>query len=168
MTMTSQLPAVIDWLVAGAKASPLLTGVTVVDGPQVPAAVQALPTVLWVGCDPGSPGDPVASAEQDWPVMDQGRTRDEDGDVVLAARHRSGDSTSKVRRDGAAAIVGGVELLLRGTPQSGGPGDVTMGNLVQWAGVDGPFTWSQRLLANGAECLVTFHIRYRARLLTTT
>ena len=171
MTTTSQSPAVIDWLVAAAKASLLLgsaaSPVSVFDGPQPPAATQALQRVLWIGADPASPDGEAATAVQAWPFLDKGRTRDEDGDITCAAQHWSGDPLAKAHRDGAAAIVAGVELLLRGVPANGGPGDLTMGGLVFWSSVDGPFGWYPRQVAGGSACLVTFRVTYRARLTTS-
>jgi hypothetical protein len=167
MTTTSQVPAVTDWLVAAAQSSAALSDVTVVDGPQIPAATQNRPQVLWIGADPASLNDAAAEAAQNWPVMDNARTRDEDGAITCAAQDWSGDTTISTHRDGAAAIVAAVELLLRGTPRVGGPGDATMGGLVMWSGVDGPYAWYPRQVANGALVLVTFRVTYRARLTTS-
>jgi len=167
MTTTSQIPAVTDWLVNAAENAAALSGVSVFDGPQVPAATQSMESVLWIGADPASLSEATAEASQDWPVMDNARTRDEDGTITCSAQHWSGDTTIKTHRDGAAAIVAAVELLLRGTPRTGGPGDATMGGLVQWSGVSGPYAWYPRQVANGALMLVTFRITYRARLTTS-
>lgn len=169
-TVTSRVPDVIDWLVAAAASSTALGAdpvapVLVVDGPQAPAATQDRERVLWIGCDPAQLGDQAAEASQDWPVLDHGRTRDEDGSVVLACQHWSGDTVNKTHRDAAAAMVAAVELLLRGDGTTG-PGDVTMGGLVLWAGLDGPFQWYQRQSPQGASALVTFRVVYRARLTT--
>lgn len=169
--MTSVVPQVIDWLVAAAKASPLLGAaadpVTVFDGLQPGESVQAIPRVLWIGGDPLSPSDPVAEASQVLAAGTQARKVDEDGAIALAAQHWSGDPSNKVHRDGAAAIVGGVELLLRGLARTGGPGDAEMGGLVYWSAVSGPYDWRPRQTSKGALMLVTFHITYAARLLTT-
>jgi hypothetical protein len=170
-TTTSQVPAVIDWLVSAAKSSPLLGAaspqVMVFDGPQPPAATQSLPLVLWIGANPAEDGTATATAQQAWPFIDKGRTRDEDGDIVCAAQCWDGDPVNKNLRDGAAAIVAGVELLLRGVPANGGPGDLTMGGLVFWSSVDGPFAWYPRKIANGTAMLVTFTVSFRARLTTS-
>lgn len=170
-TLTSQVPAVTDWLFAAAQSSPLLgqasPQVYVFDGPQPPAATQSLERVLWIGCDPMATDSATATAMQAWPVIDHARTRDEDGDIICAAQHWSGDTASKTHRDGAAAIVAGVELLLRGIPADGGPGDATMGGLALWSSVDGPFDWTPRQIAGGSACLVTFRVSYRARLTTS-
>ena len=166
MTTTSQVPAITDYLVAAAAAWPALAGVTVFDGPQVPVATTGIERVLWIGADPAQLPNPTADAVQAWPVLDFARTKDEDGTITCAAQHWSGDTTVKAHRDGAAAIVAGMELLLRGNPAQGGPGDASMGGLALWSGVDA-LTWYQRQVANGALCLVTFTIVYKARLVTS-
>jgi hypothetical protein len=170
MTTTSQVPAVTDWLVSACKASASLgqasPQVYVFDGPQPPAATQSLQRALWIGCSPLQPDAVAATAVQAWPLMDKARTRDEDGDITCAAQHWSGDTTVKVHRDGAAAIVAAVELLLRGDGRTG-PGDATMGGLVLWSSVDGPYEWAPRQIAGGVAVLVTFKVAYRARLVTT-
>ena len=166
MTTTSQVPAITDYLVATAKAWPALAGVIVADGPQLPVATQSRERVLWFGCNPAALQDPSADAVQAWPVLDYARTKDEDATIQCAAQHWSGDTSNKVHRDGAAAIVAGVELMLRGNPAQGGPGDASMGGLALWSGVDA-LTWHQRQVSNGALCLVTFGIVYKARLVTS-
>jgi hypothetical protein len=168
-TLTSQVPAVTDWLVSAAQASTLLGAATapvsVFDGPQVPVKVQEIEQVLWIGANPASLGEATAEADQTWPVIDHARTRDEDGGIICAAQHWSGLTDIKTHRDGAAAIVAGVELLLRGDGTTG-PGDTTMGGLVLWSGVAGPYSWWPRQVASGALMLVTFHVTYKARLTT--
>lgn len=163
------VPAVIDWLVTAAKASPLLghasPAVSVFDGVQPPAATQALNRVLWVGADPTQPDGPFGDNVQSWPVMDHARTKDEDGNVTCAAQHWSGDPSVKAHRDAAASILAGAELLLRGDGRTG-PGDATMGGLVMWSSTDSA-RWETRQLAGGVAVLVVFTIAYRARLVTT-
>jgi hypothetical protein len=161
---TSVIPAVIDYLVGAAQNSPALVGVSVFDGPQPPAATQSLPQVLWIGADPMALQDPAGQADQVWPVMDHARTRDEDGSIACSAQHWSGDTTNKVHRDGAAAIIAGLDDLIRGDPDAGGPGDASMGGLVFWSGILGPYAWYPRQVANGALMLVTFHVVFHARL----
>jgi hypothetical protein len=173
-TLTSQVAAVIDYLVTACEASALLgqnptAPVQVFDGPQPPGVTQVFENVLWIGCDPSIPGTSVADASQDWPLLDHARTRDEDGTITCAAQHWSGDPSNQVHRDGAAAIVAGVELLLRGIPgDPGSPGDATMGGLVLWSGIDQFPVHAPRQAANGASWLIVFKIVYRARLTTGT
>lgn len=169
MTTTSAVPAVIDWLVNAAQNSPLLgqasPAVSVFDGVQPPAVTQSLPRVLWIGADAPNPDAVFADAAQSWPLLDNARTKDEDGTVTCSAQHWSGDPSVKVHRDGAAAIVAGVEQLLRGNGRTG-PGDATMGGLAQWSGTD-VGQWHTRQLAGGVAVLVTFTVVYRVRLVTT-
>jgi hypothetical protein len=174
VAMTSQVPAVIDYLVAAAQASLLLGAnpdpaarVVIVDGPTVTGDTLAAPLHLWVGCDDPTRDDVLAAAAaQKWGPMDHGRTRDEDGEVWCTADAWSGSTTMSLLRGQCSAIVGGVEALLRGVPADGGPGDLTMGGLVYWSGVDGPFTWSQRQNSSGAGASCAFRVTYRARLTT--
>lgn len=169
MTTTSAVPAVIDWLVGAAQSSPLLgqaaVPVSVFDGVQPPAATQGLSRVLWIGADPTQPDGTFGDNTQSWPVMDHARTKDEDGNLTCAAQHWSGDPAVKAHRDGADGILAAVELLLRGDGRTG-PGDATMGGLVQWSGTDSA-RWDTRQLAGGVAVLVVFTIIYRARLVTT-
>lgn len=168
-TMTSVVPAVIDWLVAAAQASRRLgqavPPVAVFDGVQPPGGSQEAPRALWIAGDPASPSDPAAEAEQVFASGTRARNFDESGAIAMTAQHWTGSTDNKVHRDGAAAIVGGVELLVRGL-QPEGPGDATMGGLVFQSWVTGPFDWRPRQVSGGALCLVTFHVTYMTRLTT--
>lgn len=166
MNITSAVPAVTDYLVAAATAA--LPGVVVFDGPNPTADTLTEPQHLWIGWDTqGNSGEPAAETAQDWPVMDYGRTKDEDGMIICTADAWGGSVSVKTHRDAAAGIVAGVELLLRGTPQAGGPGDASMGGLVLWSGVNGPYQWYPRQTQSGAGCGVVFRIVYKARLVIT-
>jgi hypothetical protein len=172
VTTTSRIPAVTDYLVTQCKASALLGAnpvapVRVIDGPAVTADTLAEPLHLWIGWDQATGSGAGADAVQMWPVLDHARTRDEEGTVVCTADAWSGDTTSKTQRDACAAIVAGVEVLLRGDPNAGGPGDASMGGLVLWSGVAGPFEWYPRQSPEGAGCACVFRVTYRARLVST-
>lgn len=164
---TSVVPAVIDYLVAQARAAPALAGVMVVDGPQPSKSLQDIEQVLWIGADPADPGGDMAQADQKWPYSDKARTRDEDAVVVCAAQHWSGDTSNKVHRDGAMAIIAALDDLIRGDPSAGGPGDASMGGLVFWSGILGPYVFRPRQQGGGASMLVTFNVVYHARLLVS-
>lgn len=166
MTTTSAVPAVTDYLVTTAPAF-LPAGTTVFDGPQPSKATLAIENIMWIGHNRIDEHDPSAEGAQDWPVLDHGRTKDEDASIVCTARHWSGDPRFKVHRDGAAALMAAVEIMLRGDVNSAGPGDASMGGLVLWSGVNGAFQWHQGQITGGAEALVSFRIIYRARLVTT-
>ena len=171
MTVTSRIPDVIDWLVNAATvsaslgASPLAP-VTVHDGPPPTSETLAAPLHLYIGWDQVTGGGQGADAVQDWPVLDKARTRDENGTVICTADGWTGSTTGKTARDLCKGIVAGVELLLRGDGTTG-PGDASMGGLVMWSGVAGPFEWFPRQTADGAGCACVFRITYRARLVTT-
>ena len=165
---TSQIPAVTDYLVAQATAA--LPDVIVFDGPNLTTDTLAEPLHLWIGYDAKSSSADEAGAEATQAfatAFDQGRNRDEDGEIVCTADAWGGGKTLKTYRDQAAGIVAGVELLLRGLPQTGGPGDASMGGLCLWSGVAGPFAWYPRQTQNGAGMGVTFRVTYRARLTTS-
>ena len=124
--------------------------------------------VLWIGHDPKSIDEIDGEAEQTFALsMDQGRTRDEVGSVVCTAKDWSGDIDFAARRDGCKAIIAAVELMLRGTTTSGGPGDTQMGGLVFWSHVTGPWQWYPAQLTNGAEMVCVFRVAYRARLMAS-
>lgn len=164
-TTTSAVPGVIDYLVARAPSA--LPGTTVFDGPQPATAWQAIEQILWIGADAMNAADVGAEASQSWPVLgDFGRTKDEDGAIWCTARHWSGDTTIKVHRDAVASVIAAVELLLRGLPPEGGPGDISLGGLVLWAGLNGDMQWYPRQLSNGAQVACVFRIVYKARLVT--
>jgi hypothetical protein len=170
MTTTTQVPAVIDYLVAAAQASTQLGQadpvVVVLDGPQITDDTLTEPLHLWVGYDPLNPGVAAATAAQDWPVLDHARTLDEDGEITCAAEAWSGTPVMKTQRDACDAIVAAVALLLRGTPAAGGPGDTQMGGLVFWSRVQAG-EWYQRPSQGGISVMHVFKVMYQARLVTT-
>lgn len=174
-TLTSQIPDVWDYLVTQCQAATFPAGtetgpVVIHDGPQVTADDLSESRHLWIGHNPAQlyGGEPTATAEQEFALsMDQGRTRDErPGVITCAADAWGGSTTLKTWRDDCAAIIGVVELLLRGLPSNGGPGDYTMGGLVLWSQLTGPFEWAPRQVQDGAGMLCVFRIQYYARLTT--
>lgn len=165
--LTTQVTAVTDYLVAQCQASTSLgaasPAVYVFDGPQPSRALSGVERALWIGHNPAADGIPAATIAADWPNLDQARTLDEDGEIVCAAQHWSGETAIKTHRDGAAAIAGAVELLLRGTPAASGPGDTQMGGLVFWSRVSAG-EWYAEQRPNGASVLCVFKVIYQARL----
>ena len=171
MSTTDLIPDVLDYLVTTCQAATgtggSLAGVTVFDGEQPSGAATGLEQVLWIGHNPMSPGEQIGDADQSFPhVGDMGRARDETGSVICAAKHWTGDTTMQVHRDGCKAIVGAVELMLRGLPSAGGPGDITLGGTVFWADFTGA-TWWQQLADGGAEAYCAFRVSYFARLVSS-
>ena len=168
MTLTSQVPAVTDYLIAAAKASAQLgqasPAVQVHDGPPATDDQLANQLNLWIGWNQvaGSPGGDDAA--QSWSILDNARTREEDGSITLTADAWGGESM-KQARDACAAIVAGVELLLRGNGTTG-PGDATMGRLVFWSSTD-DFKWYPRRDSSGTGMACVFTVAFRARLVTT-
>lgn len=171
MTTTSQIPAVVDYLVAQCQASTSIGAATppviVLDGPQVTDDTLAEPLHLWIGHDAYAGGDPAATAVQDFAeIGSNAALRDEDGEITCTAEAWAGGDVIKAQRDACAAIVAAVELLLRGRPLDGGPGDTEMGGLVLWSQVSGPYTWYQQQSQEGSTAGCVFKITYKARLLT--
>ena len=101
MTTTTQVPAVTDYLVAAATASSLLGAaspqVYVFDGPSPSKALSSVERALWFGWNAGAPHEAAAGATQDWPILDYGRTRDEDGEITCTAQAWSGDTGIQVQ-----------------------------------------------------------------------
>lgn len=174
-TTTSLTPAVIDYLVTACRASTVLGAafpdpVVVMDGPETTADTLTENRHLWIGGWPGfagAVGGVTAAADQDFAFADRGRTRTETGDVQCAAHAWGGSTVMKTHRDSCHAIVSAVELLLRGDPVSGGPGDYSMGGLLLWSQVAGPYEWTPRQGDEGAGMLCTFKITYEGRLYTS-
>lgn len=168
---TSVIPQVIDYMVAQAGASSSLglasPAVVVIDGPHLTDDTLAQPMHLWIGHDPYADGQEAASADQDFAGLDMGLKRNETGQVTCTAEAWAGGDVIKTQRDTTAGIVAAVELLLRGTPRSGGPGDTSMGGLVLWSQVSGPFSWYQKATQDGLSVGCVFRITYQARLVTS-
>ena len=172
MSTVSLAPDVIAWLVNSCQTSVQLgqasPSVLVFDGPHVTdSQLDARSQKLWIGYDPMAPGSAAAEADQDFAGLDMALKRNESGWVTLAAEDSSGDVAMAGHRASVKSMVGAVELLLRGTPRSNGPGDSSMGGLVLWSQVTGPFTWYQAQLDSGASAMCVFRVSYRARLVTS-
>lgn len=170
MSTTTQVPDVLDYLVAACQASASLGAarppVLVFDGPNITDDPLTEPLRLWVGYNPLGPTEPDVETDQDWPVLDAARTLDETAEIVCAAEAWSGTPTVKTVRDQCDAIVAAVAVLLRGTPAVGGPGDTQMGGLVFWSRVTAG-QWYQRPSQDGIAVMHVFKIMYLARLTTS-
>lgn len=172
MTATTLLPAVIDYLVSAAESSSLLGNaqpvpVVVLDGPELTTDTLVEARHLWIGDDPVS-GEPAASVTQDFAFLgDQGATREERGEIICAADSWSGGTEMKPNRDDCEAIIDALSVMLRGRPQTGGPGDFSLGGLVEWAQVTGPMQWYPRQKQGAAGMLCVFRITYQGRTTVT-
>ena len=174
-TMTDQIQQVIAYLVTQAQQSASLglatPPVIILDGP--PATTDpmilspgGLTRRLWVGAE-GDPGlgaaQDAATSAQQFAFLDHARTRDEDIEVMCAAEAGSGDGVMAEARAGAFAVMGAVEVMLRGDTASGGPGDASMGGLAMWSQVTGG-DLVQRQMPDGAWALVRFRVSAHVRL----
>lgn len=165
MTTTTDLAAdVLDYLLAQCQASPALQalGVQVFDGPQPAGTISGVEQCLWIGHNPQQVNEEAAHMTQGFSFLSS-NYRDESGEITCAAKHWTGDVAMKPHRDGCKQIIAAVELLLRGSPATGGPGDGSMAGLVQWSEFT-EVTWWQQLASGGAEAYCVFKITYFARL----
>jgi hypothetical protein len=169
VSTTTQVPAVLDYLVAQCQASASLgaasPAVEVLDGPNVTQDTLTKQLHLWIGWDPLNPGEAAAQSNADWPNVDHARTLDEDVSIVCTAEAWGGGTVVKTLRDQCNAIVDAVDLLLRGTPATG-PGDTQMGGLVFWSRVESG-SWYQRPTQDGISVMHVFRIVYQARLVSS-
>lgn len=170
MSTTTQVPDVLDYLFAACKASTSLGSasprVVVLDGPNITDDTLAEQLHLWIGYNLMSPGETAATTDADWPNLDHARTLDEAGEITCTAEAWGGGDVVKTYRDRCDAIVGAVDLLLRGGPLGEGPGDTTMGGLVFWSRVAAG-SWYQFPRQPGISVVHVFKIVYQARLVSS-
>jgi len=160
-TVTSRIPALIDYLVtlftAAATLGQATPPVTVFDGP--PATGLDAPLKLFVGlADPDNPGaEAAAESQQDWSAL--GRLgRDETVTIHCCAEAWAGTDDMKTVRAAATGIAAAVEQVMQAdTTQFGG-------NVLYPA----PGITSLALLQNntqqGAVARVAFDLVFRARI----
>ena len=176
--LTEYIPQVINYLLTQAATNASLGGATppavIIDGQPATQDVlvvneTGLTKRLWIGSTgyvaPGQM-DQAATAQQGFAFLDQARTRDDQVDVACAAEAVAGDGVMADARNGAFAVMGAVELMLRGSPGTtpASPGDATMGGLVQWSEVVGPIDLEQGQITQGAVALVKFRVAAFVRL----
>lgn len=176
--LTDRTPQVIAYLLAQSAIDPNLGAATpavvIIDGQPKNKDVLALNPVgltqrLWVGSGgyvaPGQM-DTGGDSDQGFAFLDQARTRDNAIEVDCAAEAITGDTDMAAARNGAFAVMAGIELMLRGSVNTSpaSPGDSSMDGLVQWSEVAGPITLSQGQLAGGAVALVRFKVSAFVRL----
>lgn len=167
-TVTDLVHDVIGYLVTQCQNSPALgaapvSPVLVMDGPTPPGEPLTQQQRLWIGFDAVSGQGDFATAAQKFAfVGTSGGYRDEDGSVTCTAEAWSGDPTPAPSRAACKAIVGAVEVLLRGAPPLG-PGDSSMGGLVQWSQI-ADLAWHQFQDGNDYSAMCVFKVTYFARL----
>lgn len=169
-TITDLVHDVIGYLYTQAQISPALGAnplnpVLIMDGPTIPGEqTTEFSQLLWIGYDAVSATTDMAAARQKFAFLGaNGNVRDENGEIICTAAAWSGDTIAATARALCKGIVGGVEIMLRGAPATG-PGDSTMGGLVQWSEVAGPFEWKHQQSYYGYGCACVFRVQYFARL----
>lgn len=169
-TVTDLIHDVTTYLFTQASLNPalgqaVLNPVLVIDGPIVNRDQWgAYQQRLAIGYDAITGMAELGTAAQRWPFLGaSGNYREETGAITCTAEAFSGDLIPADVRVQCKAIVGAVEIMLRGSPATGGPGDSTMGGLVQWSQVE-DFTWTQAQAEYGFSAACVFKVTYLARL----
>lgn len=160
MTLTSRVPAVINYLVTlftnDATLGAADPAVAVYDGPVVTDAPEQL--ILWVGMDdPDSEEAPIgAESESEWGSLGA-LARNEQITVHCVAEAWTGSTDVATARVSAFNIVAAVETLLRA--------DVSLGGTLPsgWCEVTG-MQLRQNNVQQGAVARVAFNINCRARI----
>jgi len=161
VTVTSRVPALIDYLVTLFTNDPTIgaatPAVTVYDGPPVTAL--NTPLTLYIGLtDPDSDAmEPMAESQQTWAALGR-RGRDEIVTIHCVAEAWSGSDTVQTQRIAAAGIVAAVETLMQAdTTQFGGnilfpdPGMAVV-------------AWSQNTTSTGAIARAAFDLVFKSRI----
>jgi len=170
-TVTDLIPDVTNYLVAQCQANASLGAanppVTVMDGPTTPGEPLTTPQQIWIGYDAVTPqpeSAPQGDGTQAFSFLGQsGGYRDENGTIICTAQAWNGDVNPATARAQCKAVVGAVEVMLRGAPATGGPGDSSMGGLVQWSQVERT-AWYQRKDQGGYSAMCVFDVTFFARL----
>ena len=161
MTVTSRIPAAIDYLVTTFKASALLGAasppVAVYDGPLATAAPDQ--AQLWVGVDDPDTTAAVTSADstQTWAGLGH-LAKNEQLSIRCTAQAWSGGDDVRTARQAVYAIMSAVETVVLADATLGGavtvPGnaEVSAGTLLQLTG------------SGGAVARVVFEITAQARI----
>jgi hypothetical protein len=160
MTLTTRIPAVLDYLVTTFTAASTLgtanPPVAIYDGPVVTDEPSRL--ILWVGLDdPDGEGAPTAAdSDSTWAALG-GMARDEQLSIHCVAEAWSGDTDVRTIRVAAFGIVSAVENIIRANANLGGT--LPAG----WAEVTG-MSLKQNNTTTGAVARVSFRIDCRARI----
>lgn len=160
MTLSSRVPAVLDYLVATFQAASTLGTATppvaVYDGPVVTG--EAAQLVLWVGMDdPDSNEAPIsAESESQWAALGR-QARNEQLSIHCVAEAWSGDRDVKTIRTAVCGVVAAVEALIRADADLGGT--LPSG----WCEVTG-MQLRQNNEDQGAVARISFKLDCRARI----
>jgi hypothetical protein len=152
---TSVIPALIDALVAAAKAALPPQGIVTLDGFGV---TEFVGNYLMIGVDDPYRPDASTSAtsQQSWAHANY-TTRDEEGHITCAALSYSGDAVAKTARDSAYATTVAVENLLRANPTLGLP-------TLLWTSYGTNTSLEQSQDEDGSWALIVFDVYFRARI----
>lgn len=161
MTVTSRIPALIDYLVTLFTSASTLGGatppVTVYDGP--PTTALDAPLKLYVGLsDPDSEGaEPAADSVQEWAGIGR-QARNESITIHCCAEAWSGVDTIQVVRLSVTGIAAAVEAVMQAdTTQFGGL------VLFPAPGITG-LVLSQNNTSTGAIARVSFDLIFKSRI----
>lgn len=143
----------IDAMVADFAALPALADVTVTDGqPRTnnPGAY------LFVGVDdPDSSSSDGATGTQTWPLHGN-VSREDDGQILLAAFADNGDGEMKAARDAVDLVLEAVQDRVRANPTLSVPG-------VLWLSFS-EYRYRPKQYDSGAGVLLFFRINFKARI----
>lgn len=167
---TSTINAAINYLVTTARAAWAADQSTYVfDGP-IPAGFdQEFPNKIWIGADPtldDAPGFEAVTGDHNVATLSQGRSLDEQYNIVCTIEHWDGGTDLSEARAKAFSYWATFENFVRGLPPVG-PGDTTLGGALGtagWAQISGGVAMHQAQKSNGCVVLITFHVQCRARL----
>lgn len=154
---TSRLPEFIDALVTQGRTALADEEVLVLDGYDVTGDPSDF---VMIGVENPDLAEAAFSGAgtQVAATMGTARKRDEDGSVTCAAYSWNGDCNQKAARDAVFGYMAAFETLLRADPSfSIDAGGLFVGQLGEWR-------LSQNQNEDGADALLIFTIRYRARL----
>lgn len=162
-TLTSQIPAVITYLLAQAAAAyPATTHIF--DGAEHNVVELEYQSRVWIGCDPLNLETPIVTGAQDAAALGA-RSRNETFELACSVEYWSGDQDFAAQRTGAFGLLAVFETLLRGTPATGGPGNAGL-NLASGWGQIASIDVYQIQDNNGSSCTIVFHVAVKARLTT--
>ena len=149
---TAAAEGFIDALVAAFKASNLLSGVTVYDGPEIDSS----DPLVWlsVGHDGTEDGEVIAFNTKNEYKQLGAKSMFEEGYINCVLAVWNGDVNISALRTQARTYISAVDTVIRTDPSFGG--------IVLWSGLDSQ-TVSYNQTTSGAEVKILFTIYYKAR-----